>query len=140
MNDLFQIEQDADVVKSNRADGAIIKAYEEGVGPGPTAPYAPDWTHITGPWNYAIFEIFMEAYIQKYVVTEEEQQIDIRDMFLARLRRLKKKVKQTSRRDGETYAQVTERLLRKHREQLENQRRNSRRNEVRRVLALEDHG
>ncbi|KDR65524.1 hypothetical protein GALMADRAFT_148631 [Galerina marginata CBS 339.88] len=129
MNTLLDIKHDADIVQVNRTDDNIIVAYEEERGPGPTPPYAPDWANIEGPWNYALLEIFMEAYTATYIVRDAEQQEDVCKMFMDRLRRLKKKVKQATQRVGETNMQMNQRLLTQHRRVLLNQRRNSRRNE-----------
>ncbi|KDR67599.1 hypothetical protein GALMADRAFT_146892 [Galerina marginata CBS 339.88] len=129
MNTLFDIKHDADIVQVNRTDDDVIVAYEEERGPGPTPPFAPDWANIEGPWNYALFEIFMEAYTATYIVRDAEQQEDVCKMFMDRLRRLKKKVKQATQRVGETNMQMNQRLLTQHRRGLLNQRRNSRRNE-----------
>ncbi|KDR65546.1 hypothetical protein GALMADRAFT_148615 [Galerina marginata CBS 339.88] len=130
MNTLLDIKHDNDIVQANRTDDDVIVAYEEERGPGPTPPYAPDWTNIEGPWNYALLEIFMEAYTATYIVRDAEQQEDVCKMFMDRLRRLKKKVKQAAPRVGETNAQMNQRLLTQHRRVLLNQRRNSRRNET----------
>ncbi|KDR71178.1 hypothetical protein GALMADRAFT_144239 [Galerina marginata CBS 339.88] len=129
MNTLLNIQHDADIVRANKVDEAVIAAYEAERGPGPTPPYAPAWGSIEGPWNYALLEIFMEAYMVKYVIRNEEQQEDICKMFMDRLRRLKKRVNQATQVVGETEVQMNERLLTRHRIVLANQRRNSRRNE-----------
>ncbi|KDR65818.1 hypothetical protein GALMADRAFT_148403 [Galerina marginata CBS 339.88] len=130
MNTLLDIKHDADIVQANQIDDDVIVAYEEERGPGPTPPYAPDWANIEGPWNYALLEIFMEAYTATYLVRDAEQQEDVCKMFMDRLRRLKKKVKQAAPQIGETNTQMNQRLLTQHRRVLLNQRRNSRRNEV----------
>ncbi|KDR77453.1 hypothetical protein GALMADRAFT_138565 [Galerina marginata CBS 339.88] len=129
MNTLLNIQHDADIVRANQVDEAVIAAHEEERGPGPTPPYAPAWGNIEGPWNYALLEIFMEAYTAKYIIRNEEQQEDICKMFMDRLRRLKKRVNQANQIGGETEVQMNQRLLTRHRIVLANQRRNSRRNE-----------
>ncbi|KAF8961314.1 hypothetical protein BDZ97DRAFT_1760053 [Flammula alnicola] len=122
--------RDADIINLNKADDRTIETYENETGPGPTPPYAPDWANIKGPWNYALFKLFIEKYATNYVVRDEEQQEDAEKMFMDRLGRLKKYVKQATRTSGETQVQMSKHLFMKHRRVLTNQRRNSRRNEV----------
>ena len=131
MNRFLGITRDAEVLNGNQADRNDVAAFEndEG-GPGPTAPYSPDWSNITGPWNHKLFILFMEEYLKEYAVEEEEDQDDICKMFMDRLRRLRKKVRQGMVRPGETQVQMTTRYLAKHCRLLLMQRRNTRRNEV----------
>lgn len=131
MNDMLGIKKDADVVNSNMVDYDAIAAFEDETGPGPTPPYAPDWSNIEGPWNFALFELFMDKYSASYLIRDEEEQEEVEKMFMDRLRRLKKQVKKTIPKNGETYPEMNARLLSKHKRELANQRRNSRRNEVR---------
>lgn len=131
MNPFLGIQKDEDVVTGNRADENDITAFENENGPGPTAPYAPDWSNLKGPWNHALLVLFMEEYAKQYTIEEEEDQDDICKMFMDRLGRLRKKVRQTMLRNGETtQVQMTERRLADHRRGLLRQRRNTRRNEV----------
>jgi len=131
MNRFLGITQDVDVINGNQADENDVAAFEnEESGPGPTAPYCPDWSNIKGPWNHALLILFMEEYVKEYTVEEEEDQDDICKMFMDRLSRLRKKVRQGMVRPDETQAQMTTRYLANHRRLLLMQRRNTRRNEV----------
>lgn len=130
MNRFLGINKDADVITGNQADKKDVAAFEKESGPGPTAPYSPDWSNIKGPWNHALLVFFMEEYSKEYTVEEEEVQDDISKMFMDRLRRLRKRVRQRILRVGETQTQMTDRCLAYHRRALLKQRRNTRRNEV----------
>lgn len=135
MNRFLGIEKDADVIRANQADERDIAAFEnDESGSGPTAPYSPDWSNIKGPWNHALLVLFMGEYVKEYTVEEEDDQDDICKMFMDRLARLKKKVKQLEIRPGETQIQMTARHLVNHRRLLLMQRRNTRRNEVNRFF------
>ncbi|KDR65388.1 hypothetical protein GALMADRAFT_148732 [Galerina marginata CBS 339.88] len=130
MNRLLGIKRDVDVITMNQADENDIAAFgSEGNGPGPIAPYAPDWLNIGGPWNHALLIIFMEEFVKEYTVEEEEHQDDICKMFMDRLKRLRKKVLQGTQQPGETQVDMTARYLVNHRRLLKLQRRNTRRNE-----------
>jgi len=88
MNQFLAIKKDADAITGNQADENDVAAFEEESGPGPTAPYSPDWSNIKGPWNHALLILFMEEYVKEYTVEEEEDQDDICKMFMDRLGRL----------------------------------------------------
>jgi hypothetical protein len=108
MNRFLGIKKDADVIRANQADKRDIAAFEnDKSGSSPTAPYSPDWSNIKGPWNHALLVLFMEEYVKEYTVEEEDDQDDICKMFMDRLARLRKKVKQLKIRPGETQIQMT---------------------------------
>ena len=135
MNRFLGIKKDADVIRANQADERDIAAFEnDESGSGPTALYSPDWSNIKGPWNHALLVLFMEEYVKEYTVEEEDDQDDICKMFMDRLARLRKKVKQLKIRPGETQIQMTAQHLINHRRLLVMQRRNTRRNEVNRFF------
>ena len=69
-------------------------------------------------------------YTQKFMIKDEDDQDDITQMFMDRMFRLRRKVKQVMRLPGETNVQLGQRYLAKHKRILKEQRRNSRRNEV----------
>ena len=133
MNALFGISKDADILGKPLANRDEIEAFENDVGHGPAAPYLPDLYNIKGAWNHALLLVFMEEYTKKFMIEDEDDQDDITKMFMDRMRRLRRKVKQVMRLPGETDTQLSQRYLAKHRRILKEQRRNSRRNEVSRV-------
>jgi hypothetical protein len=133
MNALFGISKDADILGKPLANRDEIEAFENDVGHGPAAPYFPDLYNIKGAWNHALLLVFMEEYTKKFMIEDEDDQDDITKMFMDRMRRLRRKVKQVMRLPGETDTQLSQRYLAKHRRILKEQRRNSRRNEVSRV-------
>ena len=133
MNALFGISKDADILGKPLANRDEIEAFENDVGHGPAAPYLPDLYNIKGAWNHALLLVFMEEYTKKFMIEDEDDQDDITKMFMDRMRRLRRKVKQVMRLPGETDTQLSQRYLAKHRRILKEQRRNSHRNEVSRV-------
>ena len=133
MNALFGISKDADILGKPLANRDEIEAFENDVGHGPAAPYLPDLYNIKGAWNHALLLVFMEEYTKKFMIEDEDDQDDITKMFMDRMRRLRRKVKQVMRLPGETDTQLSQQYLAKHRRILKEQRRNSRRNEVSRV-------
>jgi len=130
MNALFGISKDADILSKPLANRDEIEAFENEVGHGPVAPYLPDLYHVRGTWNHALLLVFMEEYTKKFMIEDEDDQDDITQMFMDRMFRLRRKVKQVMRLPGETDVQLGQRYLAKHKRILKEQRRNSRRNEV----------
>ncbi len=132
MNTLFDITRDADILAKPLANSDEIRAFEddEGEGHGPVSPYLPDLSNIKGAWNHALLLVFMEEYMKKFTIEDEDDQDDITKMFMDRLFRLRKKVKQFMHLPGESNVQLSRRYLAMHRRVLKEQRRNSRRNEV----------
>jgi len=117
----------------HHGEGDVAAFENDESGSGPIAPHSPDWSNIKGPWNHALLVLFMAEYVKEYTV-EEDDQDDICKMFMDRLARLRKKVKQLRMRPDETQVQMTARHLVNHRRLLLMQRRNTRRNEVNRFF------
>ena len=132
MNTLFDITRDADILNKPLANSDDIRAFEndETEGYGPAAPYLPDLSNIKGAWNHALLLVFMEKYLEKYTIEDEDDQDDIIKMFMDRLVRLRRKVKRVKQLPGESNMQLSQRYLAMHGRILKEQRRNSHRNEV----------
>lgn len=130
MNALLEITKDADILIKPPVDHEDIEAFENDRGLGPSPPYLLDLSNARGAWNHALLLIFMEEYVKKFTVDNEEEQDEISTMFLDRVSRLRKMAKHAMRLPGETNPQLSQRYLAKHITTLKEQRRNSRRNEV----------
>lgn len=131
MNTFFGLTKDADIILKPLADEEEIQAFENDEGEGPTAPYLPDLCNYKGAWNHALLLLFMEEYLKKYTIEDEDDQEEITEMFMARIYRLRKKAKEAMRLSGESNSmQMSRRYIAMHKRVLKQQRRNSRRNEV----------
>lgn len=131
MNAFFDLTKDADIIFKPLADQDEIEAFETGEGAGPTAPpYLLDLYNYKGEWNHALLLLFMEEYLKKYTIEDEDEQEEITDMFMARIYRLRRAVIAVQPQLAETNAQLSQRYIALHRRVLNQQRRNSRRNQV----------
>jgi hypothetical protein len=130
MNTFFDLTKDADILYKPLANEDEIEAFENDEGDGPTAPYLPDFSNLKGEWNHALLLLFLQEYAKKYTVEDEDDQTEIADMFMARIYRLRKKVREMRRLPAESNVQLSLRYITMHKRVLKEQRRNSRRGEV----------
>lgn len=133
MNLLLNIDHDEDIVTSEAANADNedqVSAFENDEThsvPEPTLyPFRPSWNNLRGPWN-TVLAFEFQAYMLKQVGLPRYLTEDIREAFFARLERLKRTIRQSELRSGETTAQRDIRLQRQKEERDHKARVNARR-------------
>jgi hypothetical protein len=137
MNHLMGIEHDKDAVRIPPPPEEDFDQYEDdGGGPGPSIhPMTPCWDDLRCEWNWRLYELFM-AYLEapapdgREILLDEENRVEIHEMFFERLRRLKREITAAAPKSGEKSYQARERVAKKKKETLERQRPNTRRQQV----------
>lgn len=140
-NELMQIKHDRDVLDDddlyefNTPKKRKMASYEndEDV-PGPDLnPMLPNWDKIDGKWNEELFKLFI-AYCkdngEEDRIGTDEEEYEIHEMFMDRLRRLKNLISRWKPKNNERKEAMAERLSSKHKEGLQRQRRHTRRGQV----------
>ncbi len=134
MNGLMKINRDIEVID---APGASIEEVSGHTSRGEPVPSLVDfrvyWPQLDTDWNLELEQHFMEAFGQKYplLMTGEQSEQVLRQMFSDRLNRLKKKRAEYGRQEGESAEQHQARVLEQLGHTQDRQRLNTRRATVR---------
>lgn len=131
MNTLLEINRDPEIQKVTLVTmiGPMdVTAFLDGTtGPPPLQPLRPYWDMIQSPWNHHLANefatVFMNNYSQDIVTTHDE----VAEYFIQRLDTLRKHIsKRVPRWEGETAAEIEERVMAEGKVTRENTRRRGR--------------
>lgn len=133
MNSCLGIRADKDILKGGfsppQEELDLWEDDEQGAGP-VLQPMKPDWDNLHSSWNYRLEELFGNYFCSKTEVDDDDFEDDIRDMFRQRLARLRRLMRGSMPRAGESLDQMTARTKKTSAAALARQRPNSRRREV----------
>lgn len=133
MNSCLGIRADKDILKGGfsppQEELDLWEDDEQGAGPA-LQPMKPDWNDLHSSWNDRLEELFGNYFCSKMEIDNEDLEDNVRDMFRQRLARLRRLIRGSVPRAGETLDQTTARMTKTSAAALARQRPNSRRREV----------
>lgn len=145
MNKMLRIEKDVDILRYSDeiyADNTELQrkmsVYEStgNQGEGPTlTPMRVDWKNMKGRWNNRVYDLFKEyAEEEGYGVEDgemdEDEEMELREIFFSRLKRLQAVINENQPRPKETFEGSKRRVEARRDEVGAAKRRNARREGV----------
>lgn len=142
MNHLMEIKHDQDVLEDedifepNTRIKRKMRAYEKNqTAEGPTLePMSPNWDNIEGKWNERLFQLFIDYCKENGDETRVETEdlvCEVQELFVNRLTRIRDLIRRSQRVEGESEASSKNRLKLRRQTVLQQQRRHTRRSQVR---------
>jgi len=131
---LFNVVHDKDFLKLTPASEGDITNFEVNrTGPGPTPPYVPNWDKRTqrGEWNTTLFDLLMKQIGEEDGIAGDDTDTEtLRELFFERLERVRRLVKVSRPKAGESPNDAQRRFHANHLRKLAAQKPHTRRQTV----------